>query len=49
VADGTAIAAVLIDQSRSYGSQDHCTASEAEKPFRLPPTHLGSPTIKLLL
>jgi len=39
--NGTAVAAVLIDQSRSfqptaYGSRDRRTASEAEKLFRLP-------------
>jgi len=44
--NGTASAAVLIDQSRSYDSR---TASETEKLFRLPPTYLGWPTIRLLL
>jgi len=49
VVNGTAVAAVLIDQSRSYGSRDCRTASEAEKLFRLPTTYLGSPTVRLLL
>ena len=47
--NGTAVAAVLIDQSCSHSSRDRRTTSEAEKLFRLPPTYLGSPTIRLLL
>ena len=49
VVNRTAVAAVLIDQSRFYGSRDRRTASEAEKLFRLPSTFLGLPTIRLLL
>ena len=40
---------MLIDQSRSYGSRNRRLASEAVKLFRLPPTYLGSPSIRLLL
>jgi len=47
--NGTAIAAVLIEQSCYYDSHDRRTASEAEKLLHLPPTYLGSPTIRLLL
>jgi len=38
--NGTAVAAVLIDQSHSYGSRDRRMASVAKKLFLLPPTYL---------
>jgi len=42
--NGTAIAAVLIDQSRSYGSRDRRMTSEAEKLFHLPHTGKNIPS-----
>jgi len=47
--NGTAVDALLIDQSHSYGSCHRRIASEAAKLFRLPPTYLGLSTIRLLL